>query len=450
MNYREAEVEALLRGAAVRHTGAVPAVPAVVADRIDEVLEGLPERTKPERAPRWRPLMGFAAAGLAIAVVAVFAGQRDWSGMLPQSPSHSAVIGVVGEIMPEADSMTGPSVTDQGITVMVREVVYDDSYVGLRYTVSSDRQIDLSKVDAELQLNEQWAGYIGSIPEGKITGPLYDRSQRMEDGTYEGVVITPSQTALAPQELSPILMKVIPHSVQLNINKIGDVAGDWSFDMPVQSGKWRTVAGSVSRTNANGTFHLNKVMASPVSTQLWYGHTLSGFGESDNLGVEITDDTGQINEEVLSTRNPLDFDNEKINLPPLPKDAKSLRIRPFVFNLAQFEAKPVSFRTEMKEPPTESRPLKLPLRDTDTVDVTSIDYLPDRTIIHMQPVDYIWSLQLLDGEGNPIHSLAWNNGTDAVFEPVAPDTKLVFVTFGRTAKKYIPELEINVDLPHGK
>lgn len=78
--------------------------------------------------------------------------------------------------------------------------------------------------------------------------------------------------------------------------------------------------------------------------------------------------------------------------------------------------------------------------------MTGIEYLPDRTVIHTQPVDYMWGLQLLDGEGNPIRRLSLNNDPDILFEPVSPDTKLVFVTFGRTAKKYIPELEINVDL----
>lgn len=449
MNYRESDVEALLRGASFRTAGPVP---ANVSSRVEAVLEGLPERRQPRSRSRLRPLAAAGAIGLAIVVVASIA---ERGGFVGEARSPSASMRVVGQVMPEADHMMGPSVTDQGITVMVREVVYDNYALGLRYTVSSDRPIGSFKADAELQLDGQWIGYIGSIPEGvHDKRPLDNRYQRTEDGTYEGAIIAPVSSSWRSQVPSyrmgdaPVLDA---NSVQFRITQIGGIAGNWFFDIPIQAEPGRTVSGRFSRTNANGTFHLDQVVASPVSMQVTMGFTLGDIGKSEKVGAEIADDTGHIyGDETLGSYPSNLYLSTTVYLPPLSAEAKSLIIRPYVFDQGTADSVPELFRTTMTVQPTESKPLKLPIGDAGTLEVTGIEYLPDRTIVHTQPDLYARGFMLLDDQGRSVDLLSWDSGDGAQFEPVSPDAKLVFVTSAEPKRTYLPELEIKVDLPPAK
>lgn len=448
MNYRESDVEALLRGASFRTAGPVP---ANVSSRVEAVLEGLPERPQPRSRSRLRPLAAAGAIGLVIVVVAGIAERGGFAG---EARSPSASMRVVGQVMPEADHMMGPSVTDQGITVMVREVVYDNYAVGLRYTVSSDQPIRSFKANAELQLDGQWIGYIGSIPEGMHDKtPLDNRYQRTEDGTYEGAIIAPVYSSWRSQVPSyrmgdaPVLDA---NGVQFRITQIGGVAGNWSFDIPIQAEPGRTVSGHFSRTNANGTFHLDQVVASPVSMQVTMGFTLGDIGKSEKVGAEIADDTGHIYGDATFSFYTSDRSSVMINLPPLSAEAKSLWIRPYVFDQGTADSVLKLYRTTMTEQPTASKPLKLPIGDAGTLEVTGIEYLPDRTIVHTRPDLYARGFMLLDDQGHSVDLLSWGNGDGAQFEPVSPDAKLVFVTTAEPKRTYLPDLEIKVDLPPAK
>lgn len=466
MNTRDAEMDALLRHSA---KGRGSTVPAVVANRIETVLAGLPDRAAPERGPRLRRAAAVAGIGaLLVGGAAIGWGQLNSPASaikeaqfspLPtiagtvssQTPTAAEGMRVVGQIMPEADGKTGPSVTDQGITVMIREVYYDNYELGVRYTVTSDKPIDGFAVDGELKLNGKSVGIFGrNLPdEASLQRWLQNRYENVGTGRYEAAVVTDLMSAGVLNAYYPDKLYPTDYNVQLQITKIGGTAGHWNFDIDSRSKLADTYSVHTERTSPVGTITLNSVALSPVSMKIDYDFKLGTIGDDDVVGVTVMDDTGR----PYGGNGNLSFNefgsaDTSFNYLPLSPQAKSLRIRPYLYDKRRdYPALGTTFRTEMTEPPTEQHPLRLPQGDADALEITGIEYLPDQTIIHTKYDDSSGGYQLLDAQNKPIPLLSWGDGTGGKFAPVSPDQKLVFVSYTTAKWRFIPELEINLDLP---
>jgi hypothetical protein len=99
--------------------------------------------------------------------------------------------------------------------------------------------------------------------------------------------------------------------------------------------------------------------------------------------------------------------------------------------------------------PTQDKPLELPLGEAGNIQITQIDYLSDKTVVHYQY--NIDGFGIEDENGRLLKVLSWGDGgygeNVAQFEAVEPGTKLTFFTRAYHPVTYLPELELRVNLP---
>ncbi|RKP54170.1 DUF4179 domain-containing protein [Cohnella endophytica] len=455
MNY--GEMESMLRRKG--DEGANSPLPGIVNDRIEMTLNRLPKREEMERRSKRIRIFNVAAASLLVMVLAI-AGTSLFSsegiGAFGK-PSNSADPGVRssawGTSFVEAlhSDRSSPvrevSVTDQGITLTVSDVVYDGNMLRFRYTLRSAEDFDASGVKTSLWIDGLT---IGSTDEASNSYSTYRFEKRkIKAGEYEGAVAH-ALTDYRPSTFDLTFM----------VKHIGEKDGEWRIDSRVEkTNDIVNVDTDIQKKSEIGSISLDRISLSPVSTQLRYRFNLEKkyLGEHVGFGVELSDDQGNIygtdSGYYSLTSNTVSGDVWPSYFAVM-EGAKQLVLKPFFRNYLTSDVANKQFRTTLTSQPTEDDPLILPQGEAGNLLITSIEYMKDKTVIHFDPEGanpFEQSTFGIEDEKGNIIRAEWSeesiiNHTVSI-GPISRDEKLMFLTRPIAKLEYLPELEMSVDLP---
>ncbi|WP_256756671.1 DUF4179 domain-containing protein [Cohnella sp. WQ 127256] len=426
-------------------------LPSIVANRIENTLHTLPDRRAIESRTKRIRRLALMAASITIVggtLASYFLFSRDQQSDIASLPQHnrldyqSELIGtpMMGSLLEDSVvNKDGPSVTDQGITLMIRDVTYDGYEVAIRYSVKSDKEIDGFSMDASLAMDTKEIGRVGYATSDE-PGNLNHRYEKYDSNQYEGVMGT---WKLAYSDY-------LPRSFHLKVNatSIGGQVGKWALDIPVTVTSDTTmIRPALLKTSKEGTLKVNRLILSRVSTQFSFNFEAGALGEQSWVGVEVTDDKGfHYGSHISRSADDLNY----MDLLPVTDQAKTLIIRPFYDdfrNNKQVELED-HFHTLLVTQPTVEEPLILPIGEAGQLEITGIEYLADKTVVYTkQPNTSGAGFAIQDDKGNliPIITLAIGGATE--FKPFSRDTPVTFLTRPMYPRTYIPELEARIDLP---
>ncbi|QMV43691.1 DUF4179 domain-containing protein [Cohnella cholangitidis] len=442
------ELDALLRN----ERPAMPSnMPWSVAQRMEETLQALPTRDALKRGTQRIRRLAVAVASIAViggAVASYVLFAKDQPSEIAKLPPDSTVeqrsefirTPVLGSLIHDANmEKNGPAVTDQGITLMVRDVTYDGSEMAIRYSVQSDKEIDGYMMDAILAMDSRDIGKVGYISSSENYEQLQHRYEKLDSDQYEGAI---NSWKLAYSDYRPESF-----NLKLEVTRIGNQAGNWSLNIPVSKTPDMTVVTSdLMKTTDEGTLELNRIVLSRISSQVEYRFEGGGKNKSSWFGVEVTDDKGiHYGSHIADNVTSLGY----MDLGPVASGTQALIIRPFYEdfrNSKKIEVKDL-FHTPMLKQPTEDEPLVLPLGEGREMYVTGLEYLADKTIVHSKSTSVSGGFAIQDENGKLLPVLSFGSDGSVEFKPIPEDAKLTFLTRPTYPRTYIPELELRVDLP---
>ena len=280
MNERQVDKE--LRQIAKRGTGDVP---AHFSAGIDQVLESLPlpnrhvQKKSYVRKNNWLIPVACLIVGMFLLIGTGFVSPT-MAHMLKTLPYVGSIFGFIGDSgVKEANQqgLTQPldqTETDQGITVALKEAYHDRLNLSIGFTVTFPPNVDGFQHIEKLSYN--WGGQSTTrtftAEEAKKNYLLHWR--HVGGNTYYGT-------------FQPFFMEELPQefTLQLGLQKMGGVEGNWSFEIPLS----RTSADEVTKVmepNVSGqsrgyTLTVEQIVRTPSATRIVFG--VQGEGGSFNL-----------------------------------------------------------------------------------------------------------------------------------------------------------------------
>ncbi|MFB0846449.1 DUF4179 domain-containing protein [Paenibacillus oleatilyticus] len=408
------------------------ALPSVVQSRIDQTLADLPDsNTRLHRpARRW----SIAAVAVSLGLVGVL-GSSFLSPViattLKQIPAIESVFRKMGDWglrtadEKQIDTFTGQSITKQGVTVTLKEALYDGARMAIGFTVNG-RDI------------WSWsASYNGQLMEG------WTRTIDSKDGS---IVPGISYVNLAGKEL--------PDSFELKyeIAVVGMDKDPFTFTIPVKlkAKPITEIQPDMTKVQNDVSVTVRNVKATAASAQIVLD--VEHPDELGSLRYEVKDDKGQslkvlncfCGSGTVDAKKRLKSISTVTTEAPAP-DSASLTIRPYTQTI-QGEISAV-----METAPTEEKPFAISQGEGGKLFVIGVDYMPDKTLV------YYRAEGALSKENG---ALLWvkNYRSFVTMEDAAtskfvlelpavnPGDKLEFVTFDFPHPVYLEGLEMRIPL----
>lgn len=421
-------------------------LPSVVRQRIDQTLASLPEHHR-RRKMKVSSAFGLSAAVLCAIMVGSGFVFPQAAAALRQLPGIVSVFKFAGDYGLKAADEKGlvtaveQSITDQGITVQIKEVMYDGSRISIGYIQQSDDPTQEMTRGLDFQIN------------GKRYKPaLSGTGSPVDEHTYAGVI------DLMPAEDLPNHFKL-----QMDISQIGSTKGRWSFSIPVtkMASTNKVVLPMITKSYGDITLTVKKVLFTPGSTELDV-EVKQPADAGRFIQYDLFDDKGtQLQRRSGSGRGQTDGKNIHINLLTALRArqpiAKTITIRPFVD--LPFQGPLKESKAPLDQMPTEEKPISLSQGEAGHLLITQVERLPDKTLVHYRtegliPQEQAKPLWIEDSGGNKYLQLQKPSITvDPVhyrfvkeFPAFTEKEQLTFVTRELTPPGYLKELEITVPL----
>ncbi|MDZ5474602.1 DUF4179 domain-containing protein [Bacillus sp. 31A1R] len=298
-------------------------IPDVVKDRVTETLHSLPERKSRSIFYKRKKLASIATASIVAVAIGIGTTSTSLADTIKQIPVFESVFQLIGEeSLNKARekgmvSTIGESAVDEGIKVTVTEVLHDGTMISIGYLLESEEKLD-SLLNPKMNFQM----------DGK---PL---------GTYG---VGGSSTKISENKLAGVFHLNIEGSLKdhfqldMGIEKLGDINGDWHFTFPVtKSDKDSKSIMPMATKNYGGTsVILEKLTFSVSSTEVLVKIVESKQNKLHYTNFELIDDKGQmlgmisssgkINKDKLGQRYKLVFS-------PSSEIPKSIILRPTELN----------------------------------------------------------------------------------------------------------------------
>ncbi|MGG1662982.1 DUF4179 domain-containing protein [Brevibacillus sp. NRS-1366] len=289
----ESQVDKELRQMAKK---AIVDVPAPFSAGIDCVLDSLPIRP-PQKKPYRRKHKWLIPVACLLLGMFLLTGtglvSPTMAHMLKSLPYVGTIFGFIGDSgVKEADQQgltqqLDQTVTDQGITVALREAYYDRLNLSIGFAVTfPPNENGFQHIE---KLSYDWGGSTitrtFTPEEAKRSYLLHWR--HVKGNTYYGT-------------FQPFFMEELPEewTLPLTLQKIGGVDGTWQFDIPL-SRKATDAVTKVTEPGISGhsrgfVLSVKKIIRTPSATRIVFGVQ----GESESLKLTEEEKINQI--ELLS------------------------------------------------------------------------------------------------------------------------------------------------------
>jgi hypothetical protein len=363
---------------------------------------------------------------------------------LRQVPGLESVFRIVGDWGLKKADETGlvteinQSVTDQGITLRITEAMYDGTRLTFGYLQEAPDGIE-ELDDVEYQINGKSMHFAGS-----------SSGNRIDQNTYAGVV-----------NLTPDVE--LPEKFQLSIHvyRIGSIDGQWQYTIPISrmTTNNKVVLPMTVRSSGDVTLTVQKITFTPSLTELSIqikqpkqNQKFINFDLIDDKGIVLDNRGGSGSGE---TEGDYEIMNFKQMFSPVQAIPKSLTLRPTINEPATHIPKEI--KVAMEHTPDEQHPLILSQGESGFLQITQVEYLKDRTLVHYQAKGtqpYLQGSQLwIEGESGEKYRIM-DKSTETLdpaqykfireFPSFKPDQKLIFVTRELPGPNYTKELEMTI------
>jgi len=474
------ELEARLQGVGKWEERSIP---TAVAERIEQTLAALPERSVGRRTAvnRRKALAALLTSAVVISgAIVSYAPER--SAKNTEKNAHvqtepSVEVGLPGDRSTQssenlssvrddvqrmmtllyganwrvkttnfraaASIESGVGVTNRGITVKLGQIAYDGYGLAIRYSVTSEQPLDNFALRAEVRIDGEPIGFVGEREDG--TYGLFQNEYRLVAANrYEGILTIPYY----PHEG----FRMQHAELEINISQISSTKGEWQLATDVSSYVPLTLNYQMeppAGLSSYGKLEIVKASVSPASLQIEYKLSEDGLKPYQVLGFSVEDDKGNRYGEITWHEKPKDGSLMRASLPAVAANATSLIVRPYVMDQRKFVGKKATAALDRQ--PSDEQPIVLPIGDAGQLLITDIEYQSDRTVVYAKTDDdrSFTSFSLSDAEGSQIPFIDWVRGTDSgmIFAPVRPGTPLIVEASEQPRQIDIPEMEIRIDLP---
>lgn len=290
MNQQNAEFDRLIRQAAAKEKTPVP---EGYENRVNRVLQGLPEYPKKRRErskQRWRVLV-IAAAMMAASFTVVVAspvGQQMVQGIISYFRSDIPTQwGTPREAYEKYNSAVGATVTDQGISLTLDNITFDDNYITVFYTAKSDTGFTYPDhlKDDRSPWREKW---MGAYFDFKTNGQEIQSVAQVNTDNY----FVDDYTMKGMQQFA--LVEDYPDTINLEIST-RDIAyqeGNWSFQLSVDKSvpSQETISAEPNQTlKAEGNrVTIKRFSITPTGALLVVDGEMYDFAVQDDQGRYLT------------------------------------------------------------------------------------------------------------------------------------------------------------------
>jgi len=311
--------------------------------------------------------------------------------------------------------------------------------LAIRYSIESKEPISDFALSGSIEIDGRTVGAIGKPPAANRAS-FRNEYRRPDARRVEGIL----SSAYFPFDEN----RWEHVELGIKLNRVGNAEGDWAFSAGArreQPFKFAYADGETVK-DKQGEFDLWGVSFSQASIQVEYEFSKGEAPENRIYGFVVVDDMGR---SYGGATMALRSGNEKttVSFPPLSADAKGIRIKAFYSEPIAF---PDKARAIVKEPPTEEKPFVLKVGKDDELVVTGIEYRPDSTIVRIRdkPDNAIgFKLYDVDGGNLPMLDWLWGENPGIAFAPVSRQAKLQIVAEKTFENRFIPGMEIQVNLP---
>ncbi|MEC0256591.1 DUF4179 domain-containing protein [Paenibacillus lautus] len=344
------------------------------------------------------------------------------------------------------------SVTDNGITLQIQEVMYDGDRLSIGY----------------IQQTEDGFSVLSGPTNGikfKIDGKPYADSLGAS-----GPQAIDSKTGIGQISLQPFKQK-LPDEFELTIEvaAVGGVKGHWDFSIPVK----KTVSGMkswmpmMSATDGETTLLIKKIGFKPgtgtMDVELEYRRP-AAKAQDPMYGIQAITDTGielkyyeMVGDGYIKDDTHIQLGTFQFEVPLVT--TKSITLRPYL----RGDVPVYGIRVPMKHEPSTDHPLIIPQGELGRLLVTKVERLKDKTMVHYRKEvnDPLHQTELiiedLEGKYNfstwDMHIIPWeetetrlldakNNAYVTEFPALNPDQQPVFVTHEYKKTIFPKELEM--------
>ncbi|MFD0676526.1 MULTISPECIES: DUF4179 domain-containing protein [unclassified Paenibacillus] len=421
-------------------------LPDAVRKRIDATLSALPDKLD-KRSRRLRHVLSVGSAA-AVVMIGVIIGSAflspEMAAALRQVPGIESVFKLAGDfglkIADEKGMVTevNQAVTDQGITIKVSEVMYDDSRLTIGYVQQAPNGImELNNVAFEIN--------------GKpVHYPSSGSGSRIDEHTYAGVInVSPEDELPGNFELT------------MTVLTIGNIEGKWTFQFPVKkmASNNKAVMPMVTKTHGDITLTVKKIIFTPSSTELDVKIKQPVKSEKF-INYDIIDDKGIVLERFGGsgggyTEGEYIVMDYKQRFGPAAGIPGYVTVRPV--DEQQVAAPLKENRIPLDRSPDPELPIVLPQGDIGHLLVTKVELLNDKTKVHYRAVGvqpHLQGTQLWIEDEAGQKYLLLDKPTEVVdpiqysfvreFPAFLPKQKLTLVTRELPLPDYTKELEMTI------
>ncbi|RED64022.1 DUF4179 domain-containing protein [Cohnella lupini] len=468
---KHAEIDQALR---TMKMGQTSVVPLAISGRIEQTLHSLPKsknaRNRSSTFRRWV----YGGASVAVAGGIILLGTAVYS---PKAATELERIPLVGPKLQEASNwgqamaadfgLASQKVTDNGIAMTLNEVIYDGLRMSIGYSLVTSEGMQTNDMDIELKVDGVRIGYVQSEQSGGIV-----------NGTVNNEVNVAHDDLQLEGNISAILYNYRPPAFELTleVTRIGDKVGKWSFAVPVEEANdIEVLTPDLGKSKDHMSVKLNEVTFSPLSTVVSLDYSFGFMKKADAVGFELVDDRGIVYNPWIYGNRMSSYSSGtsnssgivKLDFPAISDEVKYLIVKPHFYDTSYF-SQPNAFseskdskdsynREPLDELPTEQNPIILSQGQAGRLLVTGIEFDKNETIVHYRtegsnPQVQRLHLNLENEQGEliyPIEEQPSNSDRERTmaFPALSPDSKLNLVTSNVIGLVPIPDMDLRIDLP---
>ena len=418
-------------------------------DKLDQTIDTAIKKGKDKRViPKKRFPRVVAVASLAVCVVISSAFVSPAAAkMLSSIPLLNSVFEFAGDRGLQIASQRGLSkkidqtVVDQNISLTIQDVFYDGTRLSISYvqeTVGMLGELTLKVDGKEINFGDGRTG------------------EKLPNDQYAGV-------------LDIRTTEELPESFKLSIGvkEIGDVKGEWNFDVPVETSveEIKTISPMKTMVFGDTTITVKSVHIGPAGVKLLVDVTRP---REEMLGTEgslfemnVLTDQGESLTHMSGSGSGDEKDGKSVmhmeyRYAPLEESTEFLTVSPYFIHITSED------RLRIEQPLQRSElPITLDQGEMGKIIVTDVQYEADKTLLHFTvesdfPYDGHLNLNGLwieDVAGNDLTSNAKGyperiapNMYVQEFQPTSESTPLTVVTLEMLRLEVVEELQVKIPM----
>jgi hypothetical protein len=406
--------------------------------KLNKTIHSAFQRGKKEKRGSWGKKIISITSAAAI-VCGVTLGSAYYSPTAANALSNIPFIGSIFEMVGDSGlkdvhelglaTEVNQTVSNQGISFTVKDVIYDGSRLSIGYLQESKHGIE--EITGGIEL------YVDGEPlnaGGGMAGQHIDENQYA--GTY-----------------SVVPNKALPKSfdLEMKIYQVGEQRGEWFFEFPVTKVDGvKTLMPMETAEHNNTSVTVKQAILSPSGTKLLIETKNEQMLDRDFPYFQLSTDKGEVLKSLsFSGGGDKNIMNYEALYEPLNTPAEFLELQLFRYPKVQLD-------DHVTETLNQPYPIKLDQGAIGEMVIDKVEFLKGRTVVHYHvngDFPYVqYDIQLLNGNGEFVETIEYSERVDKEgyyfvqsFKPVKKEAASIR-TFQMEYPKIYEELKVKFSL----